>query len=337
MARHFAGLDVSKEKTAICVCDAKGVVIAEMETLTSPAAIASALRSYRKALVGVAHEAGPGAIALHKGLARLRLPVQCWDARKTRAALAAQRNKTDRNDARDIAKLLARGFDANVHIKSDEANRWRALWTFRSKLKQKTRDIERMHRAVTRDNGAVCERVNGELCIRWPKRKRDAKLAAVTAPLLRAHRVLGEEADVYTQTIEKWAKDDAICRRLMTVPGVGPLIAAGFRAAIDDPHRFPHSSLVGAYLGLTSRRYQSGSISVLGRISKRGDGDVRASLYVAAQVLLLKSKSTCALRKWGLALKKRRGAKIANVAVARKLAVIMHRMWVTETDFQGVR
>jgi len=85
---------------------------------------------------------------------------------------------------------------------------------------------------------------------------------------------------------------------------------------------------------LTPRRYQSGSINVLGHISKCGDCDVRASLYVAAQVLLLKSKSTSSLRKWGLALRKRRGAKIANVAVARKLAVIMQRMWVTEIDFQ---
>lgn len=336
MARHFAGLDVSKEKTSICVCDARGVVIAETETATRSTAIAAALRPHRKALAGVAHEAGPGAIALHKGLASLRLPVQCWDARKTRAALAAQRNKTDRNDARDIAKLLARGFDASVHIKSDEANRWRALWTFRSKLKQKVRDIERMLKAVTSDNGAVCERVGGNLCIRWPTRKKDATLAAITAPLLRAHRAISDEAEVYTRTIGKWAKDDAICRRLMTVPGVGPLIAAGFRAAIDDPHRFPRSSLVGAYLGLTPRRYQSGGVSISGRISKCGDTEIRSSLYVAAQVLLLKSKSQCALRSWGLKIKKRRGAKIANVAVARKLAIVMHRIWVSETDFQEV-
>lgn len=178
MARHFAGLDVSKEKTAVCVCDAKGGIIGEAETLTDAATIAAALRPYRKALVALAHEAGPGASVLHKSVARLKLPVQCWDARKTRAALAAQRNKTDRNDARDSAKLLACGFDASVY--SDEAHRWRALWPFRARLKQKARDIERMLTAVSRDNGAVCETASGEIRIIWPRRGKDQTLDTLT-------------------------------------------------------------------------------------------------------------------------------------------------------------
>lgn len=120
----------------------------------------------------------------------------------------------------------------------------------------------------------------------------------------------------------------------MTVPGVGPVVALTFRTAVDDPHRFSRSRTVGAHFGLTPRKFQSGTIDYDGRISKCGDGEVRTALYEAASSLLVRCKTSSELRSWGLSLVKRRGHKKALVAVARKLATLLHRMWLDGSDFR---
>ncbi|MEO8755176.1 MAG: transposase, partial [Casimicrobiaceae bacterium] len=126
---------------------------------------------------------------------------------------------------------------------------------------------------------------------------------------------------------------DPVCRRLMTVPGVGPIAALAFRTGVDDPHRFTRSRTVAAHFGMTPRRFQSGEVDYSGRISKSGDQEVRQALYDAAGSLLRRCRRSCALRTWGLRIMKRGGIKKATVAVSRKMAVIMHRIWLDGTEF----
>jgi transposase len=146
-----------------------------------------------------------------------------------------------------------------------------------------------------------------------------------------------EQIVVCDRAIRRLAKEDETARPLMSVPSVGPIVALAYMAVIDDPHRFPHARDVGAYLGLTPKRYQSGEVDNAGRISKCGDGFARTCLYEAAGVLLTKVDRWSPLKAWGIRLMKRSGAKKAKVAVARKLAVILHRIWIDGTDFRWTK
>ena len=139
---------------------------------------------------------------------------------------------------------------------------------------------------------------------------------------------------VLDRHLSQVARKDEVCRRLMTISGVGPIVSLAFKATIDDPTRFKNSKAVAAHLGLTPRVYQSGELDLSGHISKCGDRFMRHALYAAANSHLRISKKWSSLRAWGLKLGKRVGMKKACVAVARKLAIIMHRMWLNEEDFQ---
>jgi transposase len=153
--------------------------------------------------------------------------------------------------------------------------------------------------------------------------------------VLSARAALKEYCRLYNPVVELVAGHE-LCRRFMQIPGVGPIAALSFMTAIDDPSRFRRSRDVAAYFGLTSRRWQSGSsIHVQGRISKAGDPDVRCGLYEAASALLTRFKRKDKVKAWGLALAKRAGHRKATVAVARKLAVIMHAMWLDGTFYCG--
>ena len=123
----------------------------------------------------------------------------------------------------------------------------------------------------------------------------------------------------------------------MTVPGVGAVVAMTFKAAIDDPSRFKHSRDVGAHFGLTPKRYQSGEIDRSGHISKTGDAQVRTALFEAAHVMLLRVQRFSALKAWALRVARTRGLKRAKVALARKLSVVLHRMWADGTEFRWSR
>jgi len=129
-------------------------------------------------------------------------------------------------------------------------------------------------------------------------------------------------------------RDDAVCRRLMTVPGVGAVVALTFTSAIDNPARFSSSKAVGPHFGLTPKKYQSGETDVNGAISKTGDALVRSALYEAAQVMRTRTKSFSTLKRWAMEVAKRRGMMRAKVALARKLATVLHRMWVDGTEFR---
>ena len=250
--------------------------------------------------------------------------------------MSAMPNKTDRNDARGIAQIMRTGWYRTVHVKSASCRSWRALLTARRMVLNKRRDIENGLRALLREVG---------LKVGTPSRKdfaarvrelaaADPVLSSMVEPLLSIIAVMTEEADRLTKHVLDEVRAEPICRRLMTVPGVGPLTALAFRATIDRPDRFRKSRDVGAHLGLTPRRYQSGETDVQGRISRCGDELARTALYEAAHSLLIRSSKWSTLRAWGMNVAKRRGMARARVAVARKLAVILHRMWSDGSEFR---
>jgi transposase len=164
---------------------------------------------------------------------------------------------------------------------------------------------------------------------------RHAVLTQVVAPLIQAWLALRQQTIVLTRAVNQRTNQSPTCRRLMTMPGVGPMTALSYAATIDDPGRFRSSSSVGAYLGLTPRRYASGETDRMGRISRCGDALTRGYLYEAANIMLTRSRATSALRNWGMKLNKKVGFKKARVALARKMAVVLHRMWSDGTDFRA--
>jgi transposase len=335
----FAGLDVSTRKTAICVISNDGEVLLEIETPTEPAAISAALKPFRKRIAKVGHETGSLAPWLHKELQRAGLPIVCLEALHTRALLAGQRNKTDRNDALGIAQILRAGWYKTAHVKSDEAHRMRLLLAHRRALKRKAVDLENAVRHTLKAFGvrlhAVGRRQMGAAIAEATQH--DPLLYDLSQAMLRARDALLAECEAMNLVIRRFADRDPVCKRLMTAPGVGPMTALAFRAAVDDPERFRRSRNVAAHFGLTPARHQSGEMDFKGRISKRGDGEMRVLLYEASMALLTKTKAPSWLKAWGLRIAKKRGLKRACVAVARRLATVLHRMWLDGTEFRWTK
>ena len=250
--------------------------------------------------------------------------------------MGAMPNKTDRNDARGIAQIMRTGWYRAVHVKSLACRSWRALLTARRLVLNKRRDVENGIRALLREVGLKVGTPSRKV---FPSRVRelaadDPVLSSLAESLLGVVEVMTREVERLTRRVLDEVKAEPTCRRLMTVPGVGPLTALAFRATIDQPSRFRKSRDVGAHLGLTPRRYQSGETDVQGHISRCGDELARTALYEAAHSLLIRSSKWSALRSWGMAVAKRRGMARARVAVARKLAVILHRMWADGSEFR---
>ena len=273
---------------------------------------------------------------LHAGLTEAGLPAICIDARQAKAAMGAMPNKTDRNDARGIAQIMRTGWYRAVHVKSPACRSWRALLTARRMVLNKRRDVENGIRALLREVGL---KVGTPSRKDFPARVRELTadepvLASLAQSLLSVVEVMTKEVERLTKQVLDEVKTEPTCRRLMMVPGVGPLTALAFRATIDQPGRFRRSRDVGAHLGLTPWRYQSGETDVQGGISRCGDELARTALYEAAHSLLIRSTKWSALRAWGMNIAKRRGMTCARVAVAQKLAVILHRMWADGSEFR---
>jgi transposase len=335
MARLYAGLDVSDKTTHICIVDAKGALIHEAEVESAPAAIAQELKPYRPLLDRVGQEAGSLSQWLHKELTRRRLPMVCMDARAVHGVLSLQRAQTDINDARGLAQALRADWYARAHIRGDEAQRLRFLLVQRSALKRKAIDLEHLLRMSVKPLGARISAHRGKIAVKKPNGREDRELMRLSRNLLQAREALLCEYDKLHETLLTKAKNDPVCRRLMTVPGVGPITALAYRAGVDDPLRFHSSRSVGAYFGLTPKRLQSGESDYSGHISRLGDKLVRSALYEAAFCMIATSKSECALRLWALRLRRERGFRIACVALARKLAVQLHKIWVSGCDFDA--
>lgn len=334
----FSGLDVSMDETAICVVDGRGQVQLEVSVVTDPAAIKAALKPYLGRLRRVGHEAGALSPWLHPALVQLGLPAVCLETQHVRAALSAQRNKTDAADALGIAHIMRTGWFRQAHIKSEACYRLRLLLTHRRNLKRKFLDLENAIRHSLKAFGIRLNKVGrgGFAQAVRAAVAGDALTAELMEAMLTARAALWKEYCRLHDLVVKFVAGHELCRRFLQIPGVGPVAALSFVAAIDDPTRFRRSRDVAAYFGLTSRRWQSGaSIDVQGRSSKAGDPDVRRALYEAASALLTRFKREDKVKSWGLMIAKRSCHRKACVAVARKLAVIMHAMWIDGTVYVG--
>lgn len=332
---YFAGLDVSLEETAICIVDDAGMIVREARAASEPELLVAFFEACGMKIERVGLEACSLTAWLHGGLTEAGIPAICIEARQAKAAMGAMPNKTDRNDARGIAQIMRTGWYRAVHVKSPPCRSWRALLTARRMVLNKRRDVENGIRALLREVGL---KVGTPSRKDFPARVRelaadDPVLMSLAGSLLSVIEVMTREVERLTKRAFDEVRIEPTCRRLMTVPGVGPLTALAFRATIDQPGRFRKSRDVGAHFGLTPRRYQSGETDVQGRISRCGDELARTALYEAAHSLLIRSTKWSALRAWGMNIAKRRGMARARVAVARKLAVILHRMWVDGSEF----
>jgi transposase len=281
-------------------------------------------------------EAGPLSQWLHAALVAAGFEAVLLETRHVKAALSAMTVKTDRKDARGIAQLLRMGWYRSVHRKSLPSQDVRALLTARKLLLGKMKDVEFGIRGVLRGFGLKVGIVGrGHFAVRVRELAAGHPvLQEVADSMLRARDALRAEVNILYRKVLDLVRRDEVCRRLMTVPGVGALTALTFKTAVDDPARFTASKTVGAHFGLTPKKYQSGETDITGAISKTGDEMVRAALYEAAHVMLTRVKGFSALKRWAMEVAKRRGMKRAKVALARKLATVLHRMWVDQTDFR---
>jgi len=334
---YYTALDVSLRSVSICVVDDDGEIQFEGKAASDVADIVNCLKRFDPSIESVGFEAGTLTQYLTYGLQAAGYEVICLEARQVAAALAAMRNKTDKNDARGIAQILRTGWYSRVHVKSMESHLTRALLSSRKTVLKKCVDLENEIRGLIRLLGiklpSPLKHGAFDAVIREGI-KPNMKLAQALIPLLDARLVLYRTYLQLDNQAKALVREDAICQRLMTVPGVGAITALTFKAGVDDPTRFKRSRTVAAHFGLTPRRFQSGETDNLGRISKAGDPDVRSALYVAAHALITRSTTWSSLRAWGVRLAKTKGHRRAVIAVARKLAVILHKMWLDGSDFR---
>jgi len=333
---YFAGLDVSMEETHICVSDREGAVIHEARAPSTPEAIANELA---KAPIcrRVVFETGRMAPMLYHGLTRHGLPIVCVESRQAYQALKSlATHKTDRNDARGLAHLARTGFFKPAHVKSLPAHAIRSLIIARKKLVGLRVTLENQIRGLAVVFGVRLPRALTAAFIEEALEASEG-IAGLSAAMqgLAAARAAVLAAIVANDTdMKRMVRASQNCRRLMTIPGVGQLTALAFTAAIDDPERFRRSRDIGAYLGLVPRRYQSGEVDYTGSISKCGDRRVRTLLYEAANVMLTRYRGRLKLKDWALAIAKRSTMRKARIALARRLAIIMHAMLRDGTEFE---
>lgn len=334
--KYYAGLDVSLEETAICIVDETGGIVKEARAASEPAALSKALEDFELPLEHVGLEACTLTAWLHDGLCAAGLPALCIETRQANAAMRTMPNKTDRNDARTLAQIMRTGWFRQVHVKSRQSRLWRSLLIARRTVLNEMRSIENVTRAVLREAGIKLGKPGRA---RFAARVRelageDPCVMTIVEPLLAVLATMLDQLARLTKEVLAIVREEETCRRLMNVPGVGPITALTFRPTIDDPNRFARSRAVGAHLGLTPGRYQSGETDIAGKIGRCGDELARTALYEAAHTLLVRSRKWSSLRAWGMQVAKRRGMARARVAVARKLAVILHRMWRDGTEFR---
>ena len=333
---HYAGIDVSLEASSVCVVDASGKIVREGKVASEPEGLIAWFESLGLELTRIGLEAGPLSQWLFAALRQAGLAVELLETRHVRNAFKIMPVKTDRKDAHGIAELMRLGWFRPVHCKSMEAQETRAMLTARKLVQKALHEVEMSLRGVLRGFGlkvgkvapAAFEGRIRELVEGHPS------LELIAASMLAVRATLRREFDGFEKRLRRMARSDTRARLLMSVPGVGTIVALTYATAIDDPARFGSSKTVGAYFGLTPTRYQSGETDYTGRISRIGDGSVRAALYESAHIIITKPVKGCAaLKSWAMRIAKRAGMKKAKVALARKLAVIMHRMLADGTIF----
>jgi transposase len=330
---HYAGLDVSQKETTICIVDERGLWRGTAPT--DPEALTEVLRQHGHNLqVGV--ETGPLMPWLVHELRRRGREVICLDARHAKAALAMQLNKNDRNDAERLAQIVRTGWYRSVHVKSFEAHRLRALLGARRQLVGMTTQLSNQIRGILKVFGLVVGPAHGRcFAERVETLVSDRpEVAGIVRPMLQVWRELKDQITRFDKAVRQEVRQRAECRLLMSVPGIGALSVLAYVSAIEHPERFRQSRNVGAHLGLTPPQYQSGEVDRRGRISKCGDELVRSYLFEAAGVLLTRVQRWSPLKAWAVRLAQRSGFNKARVALARKLAVILHAIWRTGEPFR---
>ena len=332
---QYAGLDVSLEESTICIVDQEGRIVREGKVATEVETIERYLREHGATLGRIGLEAGPLSSWLYAGLRAAGWPAICIETRRLRAVTRTMPVKNDRKDAEAIAHMMRTGYFRVVHVKSEASQRLRMLLRHRRLLQAKRLDLENELRGTLKALGLKLGKVSARSFTTRIQEltSSDEYLAKLVAPMLAARAQLIASFNTLHRQLLAIVKHDAICRLLMTAPGVGAVTALGYKTGVDDPARFVHSVDVGPHFGLTPRRYQSGAIDRTGHISKCGDAMVRSLLFEAAMALLYRVRAASALKQWARRLAKRVGARKAATALARKLAVILHRMWVDGTTF----
>jgi len=332
---QYVGLDVSLKSVSICVSDNDGNVQWRGEIVNEPSEVAQALKRHAPNLMRAVLETGSCSIHLYRGLKAIDVPVVCVCARHAKGVLRCRINKSDANDAEGLAHLARTGWYREVYVKSADAHELRAHLLARKQINKARRDFENQIRAMLRSFGLQVGQVARG---RFEERIRRLlkQVPALQLPinqLLASRRALLASQIHLEREAKRLASTDARCELLQTMPGVGPLTALAFVSAMDGAERFSKSSSVGAYLGLTPRSHQSGEVAWSGRISKTGDGIARALLYEAANSVMVRLKADLPMKAWALSLANRVGGKKARVALARKMAVILHRMLVDNAPF----
>lgn len=332
----YAGLDVSDKSTHLCLVDGEGAIVWRGVCATDPEVIARTLARHGGAIDRVVLETGALSAFLYHGLIERDVAVICICARHARGVLAARVNKSDPHDAEGLAQLARTGWFKAVRIKQEATHLDRARLKIREQL-------IRSHRAMAGQLRGLLKLFGLRLGQVTTPNKRAGRLAAllvqkpdlapVLRPLVESLEALEVQIKRSTRELAARAADDPVASRLMSVPGVGPITALTFRNSIEDPAGFDRGEDVGAFAGLVPRRNQSGERDYKGRISKAGDPLLRHALYEAANNLLARVKRPSALQTWGKALAEAKGPKRARVAVARKLAILLHRLWCSETEF----
>ena len=332
----FAGLDVSDKTTYICAMDSDGGVVRRDVVASDPDVLAKWLTKHCAGLVRVVLETGPLSTFLYHGLAEQGVPVICICARHAKKALSAKLNKSDVNDAESLAHLSRTNFFKQVHMKAGATHIDRAALKIRTQLMTSRNAFANQLRGMLKlfglrmgqvtTPGKRCERLDALFTQR-------PDLRPVFQPLIECIEAVETQLAKSAKLLDARAATDPVAMRLMSVPGVGPITALTFKSAIEDPGRFERSADAGAYAGLVPRRNQSGERDYKGRITKAGDAMLRSALYEAANNLLVRVKRPFALQSWGRKLAEAKGPKRARVAVARKLAALLHRLWLTESEF----
>jgi transposase len=318
------------------VVDDTGKTVFQGKAKSDPGALTELLRKRAPHAERIGFETGAMSSWLWHELKKVELPVVCIDARHAKAALSVRMNKSDENDARGLAELVRVGWYREVKVKSAESQAIRSMLVARSRLVEIRRDLENQTRSMLKEYGLQFSRSIGSQFRRkvWELVVDGHALRPLVKALLSVHEQVCCEQEKLDRQVRHLAREDETTRRLMTVPGIGVVTALTFRHTIDDPARFRSAANVGAYLGLTPRRKQSGEMDINGRVSRWGDRLLRTYLYEAASVLLHRTKKWSTLKAWGMRLSKRIGLKKAKVAVARKIAVLLHCIWVDGTSFE---
>ncbi len=338
--KHYIGLDVSLKTTAICIMAQDGKIIREMTAATDPLAIATAIKTTKLTIEAIAIEAGGTSRWLVQELQELDLPAICIDSRKMAAAIAIKANKTDKNDAREIANALRTGYFQEVYQKNDTNMSIKSLVNIRRNLVIQRTMTSNCIRGTLRCCGKLflgssssqknfIEKVTESI------QDQPEEVAMGIRALLVTFSQLHKLVDEIDKKIEDIGKNDEVVQLLMTVPGVGIVTAVSYKVEIGDPKRFTRSRSVGAYVGMTPRQYSSGETEHQGKITKIGSNELRALLSDAAMSMMYRCKTWSRAKVFGLKINKKHGHKKAIVALGRKLGVIMHRMWTEGKPFEA--